>query len=191
MTNYGYIAVDLYDRFFGKDVYYLYTWTLYHLLIPIWTFYFGFNQAMTFVTIDPINLHNTTNIMENIFEMKAIFLVIAWSTVIVFLDLFFLLIVRAHFNLDRIKLKLPFSNKIKSYQCLSMRNITIIEVAIFILSFYSVSLRDIMLFLSLNTIQMVVIYSFIKNVPFNLGRVFFIAAAYVFIFRLLIFPLTN
>lgn len=191
MTNYGFIVVDLYDRFFGKDVYYLYAWTIYHILIPIWAFYYGFDHAMTFVTINPTNLHNTTNIMANIFEMKALFIVLAWSAVIVFLDLFFLLVVRAHFNLDRIKLKLPFSDRVKSYQCLSMRNITIIEVTIFILSFYSVSLRDVMLFLSINTIQMVVIYSFIKNVPFNLGRVFFTAAAYVFIFRLLIFPITH
>ncbi len=188
MVSYGYIIVDIYEKFLGKDVYYLYAWTLYHILIPIWMFYFAFDHPMTWIVINPNNLHHTNNIMTEVFSYKSLFITIMWSGIIVALDLIFLMTIRSSFNLWTIKFKLPLSREIKKYKFLTDTNIFLIEIVVFVISFYSISLRDVMLFLSFNTIQITIIYALIKNTPFSLGRIFFTLAAYVFIFRLLIFP---
>lgn len=185
----GCYITDIYDKLFGKDIYYLYAMTAYHILIPIWVYYYGFNRAMTFVTINAINFGQSTNIMSNI-TLQNGFYAVMWGFVVVVLDFFFLFILKHSFHLSKITLKL-WNKRPKEYTFLSYKNIAIIELIIFAISFYSVALRELMFFMSFNTMQITITYFLIRKIPFSLGKILFISAAYIFIIKLLIFPIFN
>lgn len=185
--HWGYAITDTYDRLYGKDETYLYVMTVYHLLIPIWMVAFGFNEPMTFAIINPTNLANSESVMTDLTLANGL-TTITWAFLIVLLDLFFLFALKWHFHHARITLSKKRRHVV---DLLSWQNISRSELAIFVLSFYSVALREIMLFLSINTIQIAIAYVIIRKIPFNLGRVLMCSAAYLFIVKLLIWPLFN
>jgi hypothetical protein len=190
MASPMYYITELYDTLYGNPANYLYAMTIYHILIPFWVMSFAFDQAHTFITLNPTNFGQTSNIM-NFISLQKGFYAIIWALLIVSLDFIFLLAVKFHFKLTKININFSKHKNPHRVNFLTYTNIAILEVIIFIVSFYSVSLREVMIFLSINTIQITIAYYLITKIPFSLGKILFTTAAYIFIIKLLIFPIYH
>lgn len=219
----------------------MYVMSIYHILIPVWMHWFGFNKPMTFAVIDPAALASSENIWSQI-NLQSSFVAISWAVIIVTMDMFFLASLKWHFHHAKFQLvqkgttnlltvrniflviSIVFSlvfyfntptlaiittvgismfltcckycnfgelhrSEAVTVNFLSWTNITRLEVLVFFVSLYSVALREIMMFLSINTIQITIAYVLMSRIPFGLGRVLMISAAYSFLVKLLLFPL--
>lgn len=180
----GYFVTDWFDRLYGKRSYYMYIMTVYHILIPFWIVWFGFNHPMTFATINPSSLHSGES-MFNYINLNHVFVAVTWAFIVVLLDIFFLYMLKWHFHHARVTI---FKYTI---DFLSWKAIGISEIVIFILSFISMPLREVMLFLSINTIQITIAYILMAKIPFKLGNVLMITVAWIFLLSMLLFPVFN
>jgi hypothetical protein len=205
--HFGYWVTGWYDRIYGKNIYYFYLMTVYHILIPIWIVLFGFNQAHTFAIINPVTFMNSKSAIE-VMDFKYLFVTVTWALIVVTLDMFFLVILKLHFKktklqlIKRAKPVIDYSKQLYRQTArkseyfidinfLSWKAITAIEIVVFFLSFYSAQLREVMLFLSLNTMQISVAYVIMLKIPFNLGRLLMITVAYSYLIKLFLFPIFH
>ena len=136
-------GLKIFNLIFLNPKNYLYIFTIYHLLIIYTTFYLGHettNHIWFSLTLDSSQIESLTNkdfLLQNGF----------WSVFIVFLDLILLTIISLEFKNLR----------------LTYKKICILEVIIFYFSITNILVRDLMFFLSINTLQIFLIYSLIKK----------------------------
>lgn len=159
---------SFYNKFFGKDIYYLYSMTIYHILIIIFSIlgiassphiFYKLSLFSNDVSIF-IQLENIRNILFAYFIVVMIFL----------MDLIFLTILMHEFK----SLKLSF------------KKLLLIEFVLIGISFFIPFFRDMMFFMTINSIQIYIVYRILlKNIWFL--KPLFIFMSYVFIAKLIIF----
>lgn len=157
------------DLLFKEPFYYIYSMSFYHVLIIIFTLLnITSEQPKVFfvLSFETFNFH----LLDS---SKSIISNIIFVLLIMIIDMIFLLICMYEFK----SLKLTFNK------------IIIIEILIFIMSFSHPVLRMIMLFLSLNTLQITVFYKIIKYIPF--AKYPFLTGSYFIILKLLSIPLIQ
>lgn len=162
---------NLYYRFFGNAHYYLYSMSIYHILIILYTLIgiSGFNTSIFYgLTLNPYQ----TNVL-NVLDVMNIIESYIYILIILIIDVIFLVIIM-----------LEFRPKI-----LTIKNILFFEIIILSFSMLSPIFRDVMFFLSLNTLQITIIYKIMKYIP--LMKDVFIAGSYILIFKLLFFPIQE
>jgi hypothetical protein len=158
---------NLIDRFYRHPYYYLYSMSIYHVIIILFTLYsFPIYRNQVFFSLD-FNFANQFNNYINIFSIKNIL----FTLIIMIIDLVFLFIVAYEFK----QLKLTIGK------------ITIIETIIFILCFYNPYIRVSMLFLSLNSLQIFIPYMIMKSI--SLSKYIFLTGSYINIIYCLIYPI--
>lgn len=161
--------LKIHDYLFREKYYYLYAMTIAHLIIIIYTI-IGLD-GYTSKTYYTLSLNPYSSVIKNISIFK-----LQESIIILFeiyiIDLIFFLILMFEFK----QLKLTF------------KKIIIIETIIMILSFSFTPIRDIMFFLSLNSLQITLYYSILMRYIFFMKYVF-ISASYVYVIQLLLYPI--
>jgi len=164
-----YKLFNLYDKYYKHDYYYLYAMTVYHLIIIIYTYLFKTElYTKTFFVLSwNISTHSTDFI--SVFSFKNLFFI----SLIFIIDFIFFIVIMKEFDV----LKLNYTK------------IIIFEIIILTLSLSHPTIRNIMYFLSLNTLQITIIYKFVKYIP--LGKFLFLTGAYISVLKLLLYPLIE
>ncbi len=158
---------DLIDKFYKKPYYYLYSMSIYHVILVILTIYsIPIYINRVFFSLD-FEFANQISTFINIYSMKNII----FTVLIMILDLIFLGILAYEFK----QLKL------------TMRKITLIESIIFIISLSNPYLRTIMLFLSLNSLQIFIPYMIMKKI--SITKYIFLTGVYVTIIYCVAYPI--
>lgn len=166
---YLYKIFTLYDKYYKHDYYYLYVMTAYHFIIILYTVLFQIEMATKTFFVLSWDLTNHTSDFISIFSFKNVFFI----SLIFIIDFIFFIIVMKEFK----SLKLSY------------KKIIILEIIILMLSFLNPTLRNIMYFLSLNTLQITIIYKFVKYVP--MGKFLFLTGAYITLIKLILYPLIE
>lgn len=159
--------LNLYDKFYKHPYYYLYSMSIYHILIILYSYVFILSYTpKTFYTLS-FSIADTTNFFNDGDVLKNIF----YTFLIISIDFIFLYILMKEFkslNLNYFK-------------------VILLEIVIILISISHFILRDIMFFLSLNTLQITIVYIIIKKIPF--GKQLFLSASYINILILFFYPL--
>ena len=165
------------NRFFKENYYYLYSMSLYHILVILFSYFIPDIPKSVYyqLTFSP-NAQNTILSSFDIFGF-------IWSIILIFLI----------FILDVIFLYI-FITEFKPIW-LSLKSIIIIETFVLGISFFIPYLRDVFLFLSVNTIIIAVTYKFIKYENIYFGSSAFkyvlILGSYIYIIKLILYaPIT-
>lgn len=163
----------IHDFIYRDFVNYLYLMTFYHGLIILYFYLFPFEVGKM-----PVKVFYTINFMgfnTNLFDFTLENIFKTWIALvfILILDMIFLTIMMIEFK----KLNLTW------------KKIFYIEILTLITGFFLPFLRNIMFFLSLNTIQILVTYKIIKNIWF--GKYIFITGAIILILRLAFYPIVT
>jgi hypothetical protein len=160
---------SLIDRFYKKPYYYLYSMSIYHIIIILFTFYgITIYRNQVFFSLD-FNFAEQFNSAINIYSIKNIL----FSLIILIVDLIFFFILAYEFK----QLKL------------TMAKITVLETIIFVLCIYFPYVRVSMLFLSLNSIQIFIPYMIMKTV--GITKYIFLTGSYLNIIYCLIYPIIH
>ncbi len=168
----------IYNKLFAKDVYYLYSMTIYHFIIIFYTLLGLKFQSKVFYTLTLLGNH------ANIFEMHFGNLKdnILWNyayayllvLIIFILDIIFLIILMFEFK----------------WLAFNYKKILGIELMLIGISFFFPFFRDVMFFLSINSLQIYIVYRIIiKNIWFL--KIPIIFSSYMFIIRLILYPVLK
>ena len=160
----------VYDYLYKEPFYYIYSRSFYHVLIIIFTLlHISDIQPNVFFVLnfDTFNLHLFESGIESLIK-NVIFVLL-----IMIVDVIFLLILMYEFK----SLKLTYTK------------IFFLEIIIFVLALSNPTLRMIMLFLSLNTLEVTVFYKIIKYIPFS--KYAFLTGSYILILKLLLVPVIE
>lgn len=164
------LIFNFFDRLFYKDIYYIYNMTIYHFLII-------FSSVLGFTYNYGIFYSLSLSVPENIFELSGNSLLrnLLLILQLLILDFSFLLILMYEIKFFR----------------LNWHKLIIIELILLIISFFIAPFRDILFFLSFNTIEIYMAYRiFIKylsdNYNFTLFRYVFLGLSYIFLLKILI-----
>lgn len=179
-----------YERFFSKEMFYLYAMTVYHIQILLFVTFLGvaYENTKTFLPMilpDKAGGLTFLNYSFSITDFNALF----FTFVILVVDFAFLFIVQKEIvNYEKKHNKLPFT--------LTTNKIIIIEVLVLWLSMGNPFMRAGLYFISFNTIQIYVTYRIIfpisKVIPFcSIIPALFILNAYVAILKLGMYPLIE
>ena len=158
---------NYYSKYFSKDIYYIYSMTIYHVLIIIFTFLGISHDSNVFYTLTLSGGH------ENIFQTLSSFRGAIESYILILiiflLDALFLIVLMLEFKWMRLNFKKLF----------------LIEITLIGISFFIPFFRDVMFFLSLNSVQIYIVYRILmKNIWFF--KFPFIFSSYIYILRLII-----
>lgn len=158
---------------------YLITMTIYHILAIV-IFIKGIEgfKLQTLVGIDQSLIARSSSIFEILQSGKGLMSTLTIITIIIGIDLAFLLILGYDFK----KLNLTWNK------------IYIIEGIIFIIALFVPIFRALLLFFSLNTIQIFVLYhlsTMFDKWKFYLLRYAIVLGGYILLAKILIFSLTN
>lgn len=164
-----YKLFKLYDKLYKHDYYYLYTMTIYHFIIILYTYLFKTELITKTFFVLSWNFTSHTSDLISVFSFKNAFFI----SLIFIIDFLFFIIIMKEFKV----LKLNYTK------------ILIFEIIILSLSFSSPVIRDTMYFLSLNTLQITIIYKFVKVIP--LGKFLFLSGAYISTIKLILFPVIT
>lgn len=158
----------IYDLFFKKEYYILYVLTLIHLIIILYTLLdiTGYRSNVYYkLTLNPystvldLSFHSISETILLLFEMYII-------------DFVFFGILYLEFK----QLKLTF------------KKIFIIDTVIIFISFWSPQIRDIMFFMSFNSLQMFVYYYIIKSNYLSWLKIPIMLSLYIVFVQLIIYP---
>jgi len=156
--------INSYDFLFKHSYYYLYVMTVYHILIILSLYYLEKEFANHVWFSLSLQLQDIFTELSTIQYLAQKML---WITIIILLDLFLLTIFMIEF--ERLNL--------------TVKKIVLLEIVIFSVSFYSLIVRDVMFFLSINTLQIYLVFKTMKYIPFL--KIVFITGAYIYIFQLI------
>jgi len=158
---------NLIDRFYKQPYYYLYSMSIYHVIIILFTLYgIDIYRNQVFFSLD-FNFAEQFNKAISIYTIKNIL----FTLIILIIDLIFLGILAYEFK----QLKL------------TINKITIIEIIIFIICFYNPYARVSMLFLSLNSLQIFIPYIIMKKI--SISKYIFLTGSYINIIYCLSYPI--
>lgn len=167
-------------KFYKENYYYLYTMSIYHALVIIFRFFIPNIPTNVFykLTFTP----EATNDIINSLTTGG-FLGFMWSflllAIILILDCIFIWIIVDEF----------------APKFITVRNIFIIEGSILTLSFLVPYLRDVFVFLSINTLIITGFYKLIKYEKIFIGigfaKYIMITITYIYIIKLITYPIFN
>jgi hypothetical protein len=164
----------IHKKYFGKNYYFLISMSVLHALIILYIIFgFKFNYPVFFtLSLSGISTANIFNM--NFGNGSAIWgYIYAYLLIlcIFLIDVGFLVILMFEFEWIR----------------LSYKRILLIEIILISISFFIPFFRNMMFFLSLNTIQIYVIYRIIFKIP--LMNYAFIFGSYLMVFKLILKPI--
>ena len=171
------IIENINNKFYKENYYYLYSMSIYHVLVILFSL---------LIYDIPVNvfykLTFTPQATQNLISGLALtsFNSFIWSflllTMILTLDLIFIYII-----VDEFRPKL-----------ITLKSVAIMESSILIISFFVPYLRDVFVFLSINTIIITFFYKIIKYEKTFTGLGFMkyimITVTYIYIFKLVTYP---
>lgn len=171
-----YETLSFFDRFMQAKNY-IYSMTIYHVIAILFFLYgiTGFN-LQTLVGIDAGLISKGASILEIIQSGKGLVSTLIICAIILGIDLVFLLILSHDFK----KLNLTWAK------------IYIIEIIIFMLAVFEPVFRALLLFFSLNTLQIFVFYHiaiFFEKYSFSIPRYIIVAGGYILLAKILIYPI--
>lgn len=174
--------MNLYGSFYTFDRLmkaknYLYSMTIYHIMAILFFLYgiTGFN-LQTLVGIDASLISKGASILEIIESGKGLMSTLIICAIILGIDLVFLLILSYDFK----KLNLTWNK------------IYLIETIIFIFAVFEPVFRALLLFFSLNTLQIFVFYHisvWCEKYNFSIPRYIVVLGGYVLLVKILIYPI--
>lgn len=162
---------DIYDKYFSKEIYFVVAYTLIHLILIVFAFT-GISspfQPPVFYQFTIEGLNNNLYAGLNGYVYSYLLLLL-----ILIIDVLFLIVLMLEFRCMRLNYKKVLS----------------LEILLLAISFMFPFFREIMFFMSFNTIGIYIIYRLIlKNIWYF--RFPFIFSSYIFIIRLLLSPLIE
>jgi len=164
------IIYNIHNRLFGKDIYYIYSMSVYHFITILYTYAFGQNIPSSVMYKLTLN----ANAMNDYFKLDNFMRNYLMLGLIVIIDLIFFVIIFMEFK--------P--------KWMTMKRIELFCLITLIVGFIFPFFREIMFFLSINTLAITVSYKLIKWSPkvFFLKYVFLIGS-YIYIVKLIFYPL--
>jgi hypothetical protein len=191
-----YKLFNLYDKYCSKDYFYLILMSVYHLEILFFVTLLGFDfQVHTFLPmITPDKIYGATGSLNTIlnynFSLSNPYAIMLTITILL-IDFIFLYIIKSEIkqhektHYTKVLPKIPFIN----YQTsLNYKEIFFIESLVLYMSIGNPIMRAMLYFMSLNTIQIYIIYRVIFRYITPL-KPLFIIGAYISIVKLLIQPI--
>jgi len=158
------------EKLFSKDVYYLYAMTLYHFLIILYAIVGYQHDSKVFYTLTLMgSQQDISHMYSSIESILYNYLVVI---IILILDIIFLILVMKEFK----------------FLMLSYKKIIAVEIILLTISIFVPSFRDIMFFLSLNSLQIYIVYRLIlKNI--SILRVPILILIYARVIKFLLIPI--
>lgn len=164
-----YKIFNFYEKYYKHDYYYLYIMSIIHVLLLFYTYIFQTEISGNTLVVLSFDVDNSTVDFINRFSFKNIFFI----SLIFIIDFIFLIILMKEFE----QLKLNYYK------------IFLIEMLILFLSLSNPTIRNSMYFLSLNTLQITIVFKIIKYIP--LGKLLFLSTAYIALIKLMLYPIIE
>lgn len=163
-----------FDKYYKENYYYLFSMSIYHILIILATLFLSVDFKVKTFMIFSFNPETVDIINFNMdFTFKSMFLLF----IILLIDFIFLYIIKKEIEYYEQK-----NNKIYWFRLTTLRMI-LIELIILSFTIHNPMSRQIMYFLSLNTMQIFFIYKIIKNV--SIGKLLFLTWGYIILLKLI------
>jgi len=152
------------DLLYKENYYYIYSMSIYHVMIILASYLIGYVPAAVKyrLTLDVGQVYNFLDPVHIVSNYMLVLLAIV-------LDLIFLIIIKLEFNPN----------------WLTYNRIIYIEILSLFAGFLFPYIREILFFLSINSLSMTIIYYVIKNVW--LSKYLFITGSYIYILKLIIY----